>query len=74
MMIRGKMDDWTENIGWGTTQIINCILSEVHEQVFIRVGYKKKKEKRQVGVFRNGKPKYKKFMIEDLTRPIYKYA
>ena len=67
-------DDWIENIGWGTTKIINRILSEVHKQVFIRVGYKKKKEKRQVGEFKNGKPKYKNFMVDDLTKPIYKFA
>lgn len=49
-------DDWIENNGWGTTEIINRILSEVHKQVFIRVGYKKKKEKRLIGEFKNGRP------------------
>ena len=36
------------------------------------IGYKKIKERRQVGEFKNGKPKYKNFMIEDLTQPKYK--
>lgn len=67
-------DDWIENSGYGTTQIINRILSEVHKQVFIRVGYKKKKERRLIGEFKNGRPKYKNFMVDDLTRPIYKFA
>ena len=36
------------------------------------IGYKKIKERRVVGEFKNGKPKYKNFMIEDLTQPKYK--
>jgi hypothetical protein len=67
-------DDWIENCGYGTTEIINRILSEVHKQVFILVSYKKTTERRLIGEFKNGKPKYKKFMVEDLTRPIYKFA
>tara|TARA_B100001094_G_scaffold196474_1_gene190454 strand:- start:2804 stop:3550 length:747 start_codon:yes stop_codon:yes gene_type:complete len=75
-----KEDPWADegwdddNGGLTTTEIVNRILSEVHKQVFIRVGYKKKKEKRQVGVFRNGNPKYKNFMVDDHTKPIYKFA
>ena len=75
-----KEDPWADegwdddNGGLTTTEIVNRILSEVHKQVFIRVGYKKKKEKRQIGEFKNGKPKYKNFMIDDLTKPIYKFA
>lgn len=67
-------DDWIDYGGYGTTEIVNRILSEVHKQVFIRVGYKKKKEKRQIGVFKNGKPKYKNFIFDDHTKPIYKFA
>ena len=36
------------------------------------IGYKKIKERRQVGEFKNGKPKYKNFMVDDLTQPKYK--
>jgi DNA polymerase elongation subunit (family B) len=36
------------------------------------IGYKKIKERRQIGEFKNGKPKYKNFMVEDLTQPKYK--
>ena len=36
------------------------------------IGYKKIKERRVVGEFKNGKPKYKNFMIDDLTQPKYK--
>ena len=36
------------------------------------IGYKKIKERRQIGEFKNGKPKYKNFMIEDKTQPKYK--
>ncbi len=67
-------DDWIENCGYGTTEIINRILSEVHKQVFVLVRYKKKTERRLIGEFKNGKPKYKNFMVDDLTKPIYKFA
>lgn len=69
-----SVDDWIENCGCGTTEIINRILSEVHKQVFIRVGYKKKTERRLIGSFRNGQHKYKNCMIDDHTKPIYKFA
>ena len=36
------------------------------------IGYKKIKERRIIGKFKNGKPKYKNFMIDDLTQPKYK--
>ena len=36
------------------------------------IGYKKIKERRIIGTFKNGKPKYKNFMIDDLTQPKYK--
>jgi len=36
------------------------------------IGYKKIKERRVVGEFKNGKPKYKNFMVDDLTQPKYK--
>ena len=36
------------------------------------IGYKKKKERRVIGEFKNGKPKYKNFMVDDLTQPKYK--
>ena len=36
------------------------------------IGYKKLKERRIIGNFKNGKPKYKNFMIDDLTQPKYK--
>lgn len=67
-------DGWVENGCYRTTEIINRILSEIHKQVFIRVGYKKKNERRLIGEFRNGEPRFKNFMIDDLTKPIYKFA
>jgi len=74
-------DPWSSDYGWisdngglTTTEIINRILSEIHKHVFILVGYKKKNERRLIGEFKNGKPKYKNFMIDDLTKPIYKFA
>jgi DNA polymerase elongation subunit (family B) len=36
------------------------------------IGYKKIKERRVIGEFKNGKPKYKNFQIEDLNQPKYK--
>ena len=36
------------------------------------IGYKKIKERRVIGEFKNGKPKYKNFMVEDKTQPKYK--
>ena len=36
------------------------------------IGYKKIKERRVIGEFKNGKPKYKNFMVDDLTQPKYK--
>jgi DNA polymerase elongation subunit (family B) len=36
------------------------------------IGYKKIKERRQIGEFKNGKPKFKNFMIDDLSQPKYK--
>ncbi len=67
-------DEWIENGCYRTSEIINRILSEVHKQVFVRVGYKKKTECRLIGSFRNGQPKYKNFMVDDYTKPIYKFA
>jgi len=67
-------DDGWVGVAHGSTEIINLILSEIHKQVFIRVGYKKKKESRLIGKFRNGNPCFQNFMIDDLTKPIYKFA
>ena len=36
------------------------------------IGYKKIKERRPNGFFKNGKPKFKNFMIDDLEQPKYK--
>tara|TARA_B110000285_G_scaffold214500_1_gene259918 strand:+ start:2591 stop:6466 length:3876 start_codon:yes stop_codon:yes gene_type:complete len=36
------------------------------------IGYKKIKEKRKIGEFKNGNPKFKNFMIDDLKQPKYK--
>ena len=36
------------------------------------VGYKKKSEKRVIGEYKNGKPKYKTFRVDDMTQPKYK--
>ena len=36
------------------------------------IGYKKIKERRKIGEFKNGKPKYKNYMVEDKTQPKYK--
>ena len=36
------------------------------------IGYKKVKERRVVGKFKDGRTKYKNFMIEDLSQPKYK--
>ncbi len=35
-------------------------------------GYKKKTERREIGTFKNGKPKFKNFRVDDLSNPIYK--
>jgi len=35
------------------------------------IGYKKKTERRQIGTFKNGRPKFKHFMIDDLNKPKY---
>jgi len=36
------------------------------------VGYKQIKERRQIGEYKNGKPKYRNFRIDDLEQPKYK--
>ena len=36
------------------------------------IGYKKIKDRRKIGEFKNGKPKFKNFMIDDLSQPKYK--
>jgi DNA polymerase elongation subunit (family B) len=36
------------------------------------IGYKKIKDRRKIGEFKNGKPRFKNFMIDDLSQPKYK--